>query len=70
MYKLSIKSGGYLTIIIFYESIKVDEVKDALTKININGMIISEVKGLAGKKATKRSTGERNTRLILYPRWK
>lgn len=32
---------------------KVDEVKDALTKINVNGMTISEVKGFGRQKGHK-----------------
>lgn len=40
-------------ILAIIKPFKVDEVKDALTKININGMTITEVKGFGRQKGHK-----------------
>jgi nitrogen regulatory protein P-II 1 len=40
-------------ILAIIKPFKVDEVKDALTKININGMTIAEVKGFGRQKGHK-----------------
>ena len=46
---------------------KLDEVKEALAGIGVDGMTITEVRGMAGKKATKRSIAVGNTPWISCP---
>ena len=40
---------------------KVDDVRDALDKMNIPGMTVTEVRGHGRRRATRRSTAARNT---------
>jgi len=46
---------------------KLDEIKEALTKIGIQGMTVIEVKGLADKEATRKSIVEPNMLSISCP---
>ena len=51
---LNLKRGEPMKkILAIIKPFKVDEVKDALTKININGMTITEVKGFGRQKGHK-----------------
>jgi nitrogen regulatory protein P-II 1 len=51
---LKLKKGETMKkILAIIKPFKVDEVKDALTKININGMTITEVKGFGRQKGHK-----------------
>ena len=47
---------------------KLDEVKDALIKIGVEGITVSEVRDTGARKATPKSIAAPNTRLICYPR--
>jgi len=47
---------------------KLDEVKNALTKIGVQGMTVTEVKGFGRQKGHTEVYGELNTRLISSPR--
>jgi nitrogen regulatory protein PII len=47
---------------------KLDEVKNALTKIGVQGMTVTEVKGFGRQKVTPKSTGEPNIRSIFCQR--
>ena len=47
---------------------KLEDVKDALSEIGIEGMTVLEAKDLAGKRDILRYTGEVSTQLIFYPR--
>ena len=51
---------------------KLEEVKEALAELGVEGMTVTEVKGLAGKRATRRFIAAANTRWIFCPRsrWK
>ena len=49
---------------------KLEEVKDALSEIGVEGMTVSEVKDLADKKDTPKSIAEVSTRLISFPKLK
>jgi nitrogen regulatory protein PII len=48
-------------VIAIIKPFKLEEVRDALTVFGIHGMTITELKVTAGKRATPRSTGARNT---------
>ena len=47
---------------------KLEEVKDALIKIGIGGMTVSEVKGFGQQREKPKFIGEPNTLLTFYPR--
>ena len=47
---------------------KLDEVKDKLHEIGIQGITVTEVKGLAAKKDTRNSIAGPNTSLIFSPK--
>jgi nitrogen regulatory protein P-II 1 len=47
---------------------KLEDVKEALKAIGIDGMTVSEVRGHGRQKATKKSIEAWNTRWIWYPR--
>src|SRR6516225_788072 len=47
---------------------KLEEVKDTLSEIGIEGMTVLEAKGFGRQRATRRSIGVVNTRLISYRR--
>ena len=47
---------------------KLEEVKDALSEIGVEGMTVSEVKGFGRQKGTLKSTVGANTRSISYQR--
>jgi len=51
--KIRKKGEKMKKILAIIKPFKVDEVKDALTKININGMTITEVKGFGRQKGHK-----------------
>ena len=40
---------------------KVDDVRDALEKLNVGGMTVTEVRGTAGRRGTPRSIAARST---------
>ena len=44
---------------------KLEEVKEALAELGIEGMTVTEVKGLAGKRDTPKSTEGASTRWIF-----
>lgn len=43
---------------------KLEEVKEALAELGVEGMTVTEVKGSGGRKATPRSTAAANIRSI------
>ena len=47
---------------------KLDEVKDALAEVGVQGMTVTEVKGFGRTAARKRSTGARRTSSTSSPR--
>jgi nitrogen regulatory protein PII len=47
---------------------KLDEVKEALQDVGVQGLSVIEVKGLAAKKATPNCTAVPNMSSISYPR--
>ena len=47
---------------------KLEEVKDALGEVGIEGMTVSEVKGFGRQKGHTEITGAANTRWIFCPR--
>ena len=47
---------------------KLDEVKEALHDIGIQGITVLEAKGLVDKKATQNSTEAPNMLLTFYPK--
>ena len=49
---------------------KVDDVKDALAKLNIAGMTVTEVRGHGKQKGIPPSTAARNTTSVCCRRWK
>jgi nitrogen regulatory protein PII len=49
---------------------KLDDVKDALNRIGVSGMTISEVKGFGVSGATRKFIAAPNTRPTSYPRLK
>ena len=48
-------------IIAIIKPFKLDEVKDALAAIHVEGMTVTEVKGFGRQRATPRSTAAANT---------
>jgi nitrogen regulatory protein PII len=49
---------------------KLDDVKDALNRIGVSGMTISEVKGFGRQRGHKEIIAAPNTRPTSYPRLK
>ena len=49
-------------VIAVIKPFKLDEVRQALTDIGIEGMTVTEVKGYGRQKVTRRSIGEPSTR--------
>ena len=49
---------------------KLEEVKDALSEIGVEGMTVSEVKGFGRQKDIPKSIVAASTRLISFPRSK
>ena len=49
---------------------KVDEVKDALERLQISGMTVTEVRGHGKQKGTPLSTAARSTTSACCPRWR
>ena len=47
---------------------KLEEVKDALSEIGVEGMTVSEVKGFGRQRGTLKSTAVVNIRLIFFPK--
>ena len=47
---------------------KLDEVREALSGIGVQGITVTEVKGFGRQKGTPSSTGARNTWWISCPR--
>jgi len=47
---------------------KLDEVKDALVEIGVQGMTVLEVKGFGRRKGRRKCIEEPNTRRTLCPR--
>ena len=47
---------------------KLEEVKEALAELGIEGMTVTEVKGFGRQKGHTEITGEANTRWIFYRR--
>jgi nitrogen regulatory protein P-II 2 len=55
-------------IIAIIKPFKLDEVREALSGLGVAGMTVSEVKGLAVRKARPRSTAAPNTPRTCCPR--
>ena len=49
---------------------KLDDIKTALTECGVEGMTITEVKAMAGKKVILKCTAAMNMPLILFPKSK
>ena len=47
---------------------KLDDVREALTPLGVQGLTVSEVKGLAARRDRPRSTGARSITSIFCPR--
>ena len=47
---------------------KLDEVKEALHEVGVQGITVTEAKGFGGKKATRSFTAEPNMSLTSCPR--
>ena len=49
-------------VIAIIKPFKLDDVRDALTAIGVNGMTVTEVKGYGRRRATRKSIAAPNTR--------
>jgi nitrogen regulatory protein PII len=47
---------------------KLDEVKEALQEVGLQGITVTEAKGLAARKGTRSSIAAPNMSLIFFPR--
>lgn len=47
---------------------KLDDVREAMANLGVEGLTVSEVKGLAARRGTPNSIGVPNTRWISCPR--
>ena len=55
-------------VVAIIKPFKLDEVKEALSSIGVQGLTVSEVKGSAARRATRNSIAGRNTWSIFCPR--
>lgn len=56
-------------IIAIIKPFKLDEVREALSDVGIQGLTITEVRGLGGKKGTQSYIEELNILLIFCPKY-
>ncbi|GIR64295.1 MAG: hypothetical protein CM15mP69_1230 [Ectothiorhodospiraceae bacterium] len=55
-------------VIAVIKPFKLDEVREALSNIGVQGITATEVKGLVGKRAIPNFIAAQNTLLIFFPR--